>query len=59
MIENFLIIQFLNEEDIQTVLRAIEDYQTKKLKVLHEVVPHLSYFQLRLVLARGDSNSWN
>ncbi|CAM5181254.1 putative protein YpbB OS=Ureibacillus acetophenoni OX=614649 GN=SAMN05877842_1046 PE=4 SV=1 [Ureibacillus acetophenoni] len=49
--------KFVTEEDIQNTLRAIEDYQTKKLKVLHEVVPNLSYFQLRLVLARGESNS--
>lgn len=46
---------FLSDEDIQQVLQAMEDYQTKKLKVLHEVVPNLSYFQLRLVLARGDT----
>lgn len=51
--------RFLSKEDIEKVLQAIEDYQTKKLKVLHEVVPNLSYFQLRLVLARGDNDTWN
>ncbi|KGR79578.1 helix-turn-helix domain-containing protein [Ureibacillus manganicus] len=55
----FPIVKFLTEEETNSVLRTIDDYQTKKLKVLHEVLPNLSYFQLRLVLARGDSNSWN
>lgn len=50
----FSIEQFISAEDIQLVLTAIEDYNTRKLKVLHEVLPHLSYFQLRLALARGE-----
>ncbi len=51
---NFPYQNFLNEKDVQNVLNAIENYQTKQLKILREVVPNLSYFQLRLVLARGD-----
>lgn len=51
---HFKVEQFVSEEDIQNVLTAVEDYNTRKLKVLHEVVPHLSYFQIRLVLARGE-----
>ncbi|MFP3919464.1 helix-turn-helix domain-containing protein [Lysinibacillus telephonicus] len=51
---HFSIEQFISGRDVQLVLNAIEDYNTKKLKVLHEVLPHLTYFQLRLVLARGD-----
>jgi len=50
----FKVEQFISREDVTKVLTAIEDYNTRKLKVLHEVVPHLSYFQLRLILARGD-----
>lgn len=50
----FPIEQFIQSEDIQKVLHATEDYQTKKLKVLREVLPHLSYFQLRLALVRGE-----
>lgn len=49
----FLIETFISEEDIRRVLMAVEDYSTRKLKILHEVLPHLSYFQIRLVLARG------
>ncbi len=51
---HFSIEQFISPQDIQLVSTAIEDYNTRKLKVLHEVLPHLSYFQLRLALARGD-----
>ncbi|QCR32107.1 helix-turn-helix domain-containing protein [Lysinibacillus sp. SGAir0095] len=50
----FKVHQFVSNEDIKAVLTAIDDYSTRKLKVLHEVLPHLSYFQLRLVLARGE-----
>lgn len=50
----FDIQQFISKEEVTEVLNAVEDYNTKKLKVLHEVIPHLSYFQIRLVLARGE-----
>ncbi|MCM3388961.1 helix-turn-helix domain-containing protein [Ureibacillus chungkukjangi] len=50
----FDVEQFVSNEDVQAVLAAVEDYNTRKLKILHEVVPQLSYFQLRLVLARGE-----
>lgn len=50
----FSIEQFISREDLEQVLTAVEDYNTRKLKVLHVVVPHLTYFQLRLVLARGE-----
>ncbi|BDH61363.1 ATP-dependent DNA helicase RecQ [Lysinibacillus sp. PLM2] len=51
---NFSIDEFISATDIELVLKAIHDYNTRKLKILHEVIPHLSYFQLRLVLARGE-----
>lgn len=50
----FTIETFISKEDIQRVITAVEDYSTRKLKILHEVLPHLSYFQIRLVLARGE-----
>ncbi|MEO4053196.1 helix-turn-helix domain-containing protein [Solibacillus sp. CAU 1738] len=49
----FPIYDFISIDDQKKVLAAIEDYNTKKLKVLHEIVPHLTYFQIRLVLAKG------
>lgn len=49
----FNIESFVNWEDQQMIMTASEDYQTKKLKVLREIMPHVSYFQLRLALAKG------
>ncbi|MEG0259017.1 MAG: helix-turn-helix domain-containing protein [Lysinibacillus sp.] len=51
---NFSIGAFVTYEDAQSVLQASLNLQTKKLKVLHEELPHLSYFQLRLILAKGE-----
>lgn len=50
----FPIEQFVKPEDIQEVKTKVLDYQTRKLKVLKEVLPHLSYFQIRLVLSKGE-----
>ena len=46
--------QFITKEDMEKILTVVNDYQTRKLKILHEILPHLSYFQIRLVLARGE-----
>ncbi len=45
---------FVKEADELAVQEATQTYMTKKLKVLREVLPHLSYFQIRLALARGE-----
>ncbi|MBD8031988.1 helix-turn-helix domain-containing protein [Solibacillus merdavium] len=50
---NFSIEPFITIEEQQQVLAAVEDYGTKRLKTLKEILPHLSYFQLRLTLAKG------
>lgn len=52
--QSFDTTQFISNDDIQQVVQAMEAYDTKKLKVLKEVLPHLSYFQLKLALAKGD-----
>ncbi|KGR74114.1 helix-turn-helix domain-containing protein [Ureibacillus sinduriensis] len=54
---HFKLEQFVSTVDIKKVFTAVDDYNTRKLKVLHEVVPHLTYFQLRLVLARGEQDA--
>lgn len=54
----FSIEQFVQKDDIKRIYRATENYQTKKLKILKEALPHLSYFQIRLVLTRGEEQ-WN
>lgn len=50
----FALDEFVTASERAQVFEAIDAYATKKLKVLREVLPHLSYFQLRLVLARGQ-----
>lgn len=50
---NFPIAIFVAQEECRRVHQLVQSLQTKKLKVLHEAVPHLSYFQLRLILAKG------
>jgi len=51
---NFSIGPFVSYEEAEKVWQASKQYQTKKLKALHDVVNDLSYFQLRLVLAKGE-----
>ncbi|MFJ7667288.1 helix-turn-helix domain-containing protein [Lysinibacillus sp. NPDC097195] len=51
---NFSIGPFVSYEEAEKVWQASKQYQTKKLKALHDVVNELSYFQLRLVLAKGE-----
>lgn len=45
---------FISQQDCQLVHRAVDDYATRKLKVLRQVLPELTYFQIRLALAKGD-----
>lgn len=45
---------FISREQHQAVQQAVRTYATRKLKVLHDALPHLSYFQLRLALAKGE-----
>lgn len=52
----FPIIQFISEQQIREVWEAVEGYNTRKLKILHEVLPQLTYFQIRLVLAKGEKD---
>lgn len=51
--ENFQMISFVTQQEEQNVLALSQALQTKKLKRLKEALPQLSYFQLRLILARG------
>lgn len=51
---NFSIGSFVSYEEAEKVWQASKQYQTKKLKTLHEVVEGMSYFQLKLILAKGE-----
>lgn len=42
---------YISEEDIHRVLMASTKNNTKKLKVIRDSIPELSYFQIRLALA--------
>lgn len=53
---SFSIDAFISKEDCQKVQLAIQTYTTKKLKSLKEAVPHLTYFQLKLALAKEEYN---
>lgn len=50
---HFSIDKFVSKEDQQQILTTIEAYETKRLKTLKELIPHVSYFQLRLTMAKG------
>ena len=54
---SFSIEPFVSNEEQQQIFEAVEAYATKKLRTLHEILPHISYFQLRLTLAKGATNS--
>jgi uncharacterized protein YpbB len=52
---NFDITSFLENGDIEEVIRGIKNISSNKLKLLKEHFPNYSYFQLRLLLAaRGE-----
>lgn len=55
---NFSIDEFVTINDQQQILQTVENYETKRLKTLKEILPHVSYFQLRLTLAKGASTQW-
>lgn len=50
---NFPFDYFISEKDIQRVYSLVQTLKTKKLKILHEADPSLTYFQLKLALAKG------
>lgn len=49
--EQFPYEQFIGKEDSLAVQRKAEELATKRLRVLKESFPQLSYFQLRLILS--------
>ena len=51
---NFSIGAFVSYTDAKKVWQASKQLQTKKLKALYEAVEGMSYFQLRLILAKGE-----
>lgn len=56
-VDRFPYGQFVTDEQIEAVWQLIEQLQTKRLRLLKEQLPELSYFQLRLIviIGRGES----
>ncbi len=52
MDDDFIISRFISEGVVDEVLHTVKQLGGKKLKPIKERVPHASYFQIRLVLAR-------
>lgn len=50
----FSLVPFVQKSDAEEVLALAQQLQTRKLKLLKEKLPHLTYFQLRLILAKGE-----
>ncbi|HWI47561.1 MAG TPA: helix-turn-helix domain-containing protein [Rummeliibacillus sp.] len=48
---HFPLVQFIHEEDVQKVLQVLNETGSKRLKLIREQLPQLSYFQIRLVIA--------
>ncbi|ARJ40170.1 hypothetical protein SporoP8_15515 [Sporosarcina ureae] len=49
--------EFVTEEQMEMVWRHVEQLQTKRLRLLKQQCPELSYFQLRLIIIIGRSES--
>lgn len=57
--EDFPIERFVTKLEAQLVLQKVNELGTKRLRVLKDLFPSLTYFQLRIILAfyaRGDSH---
>ncbi|WP_432355093.1 helix-turn-helix domain-containing protein [Sporosarcina sp. A2] len=48
---NFPIVRFVSDEDRKPVKQEVMENDVKRLRLLKERFPHLSYFQLRLILS--------
>ncbi|PID00594.1 MULTISPECIES: helix-turn-helix domain-containing protein [unclassified Sporosarcina] len=55
--ESFPYKEFITEEQRDTVWRHVEQLQTKRLRLLKQQCPELSYFQLRLIIIIGRRES--
>lgn len=54
--EEFVIDPFMSQEEYENVLLIMNEAQTKRLKPIKEKIPHLSYFQIRVAIAKAGEN---
>ncbi|MBK3497254.1 helix-turn-helix domain-containing protein [Viridibacillus sp. YIM B01967] len=50
-LQEFPLEQFVAQQDVEAIVYAVQQMNSKKLKVLRDSMPELSYFQIRLILA--------
>ncbi|MEI4768421.1 helix-turn-helix domain-containing protein [Psychrobacillus sp. FJAT-51614] len=50
----FPFFSYISNEQVEKVLRISNSLQTKKLKIIREQAPELSFFQIRIALAKGE-----
>ena len=57
----FSITPFVQEEHIREVEEVLKEERTMRLRVLKERLPHLTYFQIRLILGQQQKEraTWN
>ncbi len=60
-VPEFSIAPFVEREDVKQVEEVLAKEQTMRLRVLKEQLPHLSYFQIRLILGQRQKEQmkWN
>lgn len=58
-LEEFPIEDYVNENLQESILKAIQQSGTRRLKQIRNAVPLASYFQIRLVLAKFGEQQWN
>ncbi|TQR21082.1 helix-turn-helix domain-containing protein [Psychrobacillus vulpis] len=52
---HFPIYPFISNDQLNRVLQISHEFQTKKLKVIRDHVPDLSFFQIRIALTKGET----
>lgn len=60
-VPEFSISPFVQQEHIQEVQEVLKEEKTMRLRVLKERLPHLTYFQIRLILGQRqkEQKEWN
>lgn len=54
--QDFPISTFVSNEQVEEILQLSSELKTKKLTVIKNSLPELSYFQVRLALTQGEQN---
>lgn len=55
--KNFSISAFISKEQVEEILHLSNELETKKLTLIKQRLPEISFFQVRLALTKGEKNS--